>query len=54
MIPADVPGAFHMAVRPPVGVVAGIGHWNAPLILSLRAICLPIAYGNTEVLKPSM
>lgn len=53
IIPADVPGAFHMAIRRPVGVVAGIGPWNAPLILSLRAICMPIAYGNTAVLKPS-
>jgi acyl-CoA reductase-like NAD-dependent aldehyde dehydrogenase len=53
IIPADLPGAFHMAIRQPVGVVAGIGPWNAPLILSLRSICLPIAYGNTTVLKPS-
>jgi aldehyde dehydrogenase (NAD+) len=53
IIPADLPGAFYMAVRQPVGVVAGIGPWNAPLILSLRAICMPIAYGNTAVLKPS-
>jgi aldehyde dehydrogenase (NAD+) len=54
IIPADLPGAFYMATRQPVGVVAGIAPWNAPLILSLRAICLPIAYGNTAVLKPSM
>jgi acyl-CoA reductase-like NAD-dependent aldehyde dehydrogenase len=53
IIPADLPGAFYMAVRQPVGVVAGIGPWNAPLILSLRSICMPIAYGNTAVLKPS-
>jgi acyl-CoA reductase-like NAD-dependent aldehyde dehydrogenase len=53
IIPADLPGAFYMATRQPVGVVAGIAPWNAPLILSLRAICLPIAYGNTAVLKPS-
>ena len=53
IIPADLPGAFFMAVRQPVGVVAGIAPWNAPLILSLRSICLPIAYGNTAVLKPS-
>jgi acyl-CoA reductase-like NAD-dependent aldehyde dehydrogenase len=53
IIPADLPGAFNMAIRQPVGVVAGIGPWNAPLILSLRAICMPIAYGNTAVLKPS-
>jgi len=53
IIPADLPGAFHMAMRQPVGVVAGIAPWNAPVILSLRSICLPIAYGNTAVLKPS-
>ena len=53
IIPADLPGAFYMAIRQPVGVVAGIGPWNAPLILSLRSVCLPIAYGNTAVLKPS-
>ncbi len=53
IIPADLPGAMHMAIRQPVGVVAGIGPWNAPLILSLRAVCLPIAYGNTAILKPS-
>jgi len=53
VIPADLPGAFYMAVRQPVGVVAGIAPWNAPLILSLRSICLPVAYGNTAILKPS-
>jgi acyl-CoA reductase-like NAD-dependent aldehyde dehydrogenase len=53
IIPSDLPGAFYMAVRQPVGVVAGIGPWNAPLILSLRSICMPVAYGNTAVLKPS-
>ena len=53
IIPADLPGALYMAIRQPVGIVAGIGPWNAPLILSLRAICMPIAYGNTTVLKPS-
>jgi acyl-CoA reductase-like NAD-dependent aldehyde dehydrogenase len=53
IIPTDLPGAFSMAIRQPVGVVAGLAPWNAPLILSLRAICLPIAYGNTAILKPS-
>jgi aldehyde dehydrogenase (NAD+) len=53
VIPGNIPGAFNMAIRQPVGVVAGIAPWNAPLILSLRSICLPIAYGNTAVLKPS-
>jgi len=53
IIPADMPGAFYMAIRQPLGVIAGIAPWNAPLILSLRAICMPIAYGNTAILKPS-
>jgi len=53
IIPSDLPGALYMAIRQPVGIVAGIGPWNAPLILSLRSICMPIAYGNTAVLKPS-
>jgi aldehyde dehydrogenase (NAD+) len=53
IIPANLPGAFYMAIRQPVGVVAGIAPWNAPLILSLRSVCMPIAYGNTAVLKPS-
>ena len=53
IIPADLPGAFFMAIRQPVGVVAGIAPWNAPLILSLRAVALPMACGNTTVLKPS-
>ena len=42
-----------MALRQPVGVIAGIGPWDAPLILFLRSVCLPIVYGNTAVLKPS-
>jgi aldehyde dehydrogenase (NAD+) len=53
IMPADLPGAFYMTIRQPVGVVAGIAPWNAPLILSLRSICMPIVYGNTAVLKPS-
>src|SRR5262245_44487528 len=53
VFPADLPGATFMALRQPVGVVAGFSPWNAPLILSTRAVALPIAYGNTAVLKPS-
>jgi acyl-CoA reductase-like NAD-dependent aldehyde dehydrogenase len=53
LIPADLPGAFYMTMHQPVGVVAGIAPWNGPLILSLRSICMPIALGNTAVLKPS-
>jgi len=53
VIPADYPGKTFMAVRQPAGVVAGFGPFNVPYILSSRAITLPIAYGNTAVLKPS-
>lgn len=53
VIPADLPGQFSMALRQPVGVVVGIGPWNAPLILCTRSVAYAIAYGNTAVLKPS-
>jgi acyl-CoA reductase-like NAD-dependent aldehyde dehydrogenase len=53
VIPADLPGAFAMGMRQPVGVVAGLAPWNAPIILSLRSIVAPMAFGNTVVLKPS-
>jgi acyl-CoA reductase-like NAD-dependent aldehyde dehydrogenase len=53
VIPSDVPGALSMAVRQPVGVVVGMAPWNAPVILSTRAIATPLAYGNAVVLKAS-
>jgi len=53
ILASDTPGALFMVQRQPVGVVAGISPWNAPLILSMRAICMPIALGNTVVLKPA-
>lgn len=53
VIPADYPGAFFMALRQPAGVVSGFGPFNVPYILCMRAVALPIAYGNTAVLKPS-
>jgi acyl-CoA reductase-like NAD-dependent aldehyde dehydrogenase len=53
VIPSDVPGALSMGVRVPVGVVVGMAPWNAPVILSTRAVATPLAYGNTVVLKAS-
>ena len=53
VIPSDVPGALSLGVRQPVGVVVGMAPWNAPVILSTRAIATPLAYGNTVVLKAS-
>src|SRR5207237_10356082 len=52
-IPSHIPGKRAMAVRQPVGVVVGIAPWNAPVILAVRAVAAPLAYGNTVVLKAS-
>jgi benzaldehyde dehydrogenase (NAD) len=53
LIPSDLPGSLSMGVRQPVGVVLGIAPWNAPVILGVRAIAVPLACGNTVVLKGS-
>ncbi|WP_181801218.1 aldehyde dehydrogenase family protein [Streptomyces shenzhenensis] len=53
VIPSDVPGLTALGVRQPAGVVVGIAPWNAPLILGVRAIAMPLVYGNTVVLKSS-
>jgi len=53
VIPSDKPGCFAMAIRQPAGVVLGIAPWNAPVILGVRAIAMPLACGNTVVLKAS-
>ena len=53
VIPSDVPGNLAMALRQSAGVVLGIAPWNAPVILGVRAIAVPLACGNTVVLKGS-
>src|SRR5688500_8766682 len=53
VIPSDKPGTLAMALREPVGVILGIAPWNAPIILGVRAIAVPLACGNTVVLKAS-
>src|SRR5262245_11596028 len=53
VIPSDEPGRVAMALRQPAGVVLGIASWNAPVILGVRAIAMPLACGNTVVLKAS-
>lgn len=53
VVPSDVPGNMAMALRQPVGVVLGIAPWNAPIILGVRAIAMPLACGNTVILKAS-
>ena len=53
IIPSNIPGSLAMGMRQPVGVVAGIAPWNAPVILGVRAIAMPLACGNTVVMKAS-
>lgn len=53
VIPSDKPGCIAMAIREPVGVLLGIAPWNAPIILGVRAVAVPLACGNTVVLKAS-
>ncbi|MDF0606143.1 aldehyde dehydrogenase [Neisseriaceae bacterium TC5R-5] len=53
VIPSDVPGNLAMGVRQAAGVVLAMAPWNAPIILGVRALALPLACGNTVVLKGS-
>lgn len=53
IIPSDHAGCLAMAVREPAGVVLGIAPWNAPIILGVRALAMPLACGNTVILKAS-
>jgi aldehyde dehydrogenase (NAD+) len=52
-LPCDVPGRMSMAIRRPLGVVAGIAPFNFPLILATKKVAFALAAGNTFVLKPS-
>ena len=53
VLPSDTPGRFAMAVRKPLGVVAGFTPWNGAFSLAWRTVVLPMVFGNTVVLKPS-
>ncbi|WP_105386463.1 aldehyde dehydrogenase [Neorhizobium alkalisoli] len=53
VIPSDKPGCIAMSVRQAAGVSLGIAPWNAPIILGVRAVAMPVACGNTAVLKAS-
>jgi acyl-CoA reductase-like NAD-dependent aldehyde dehydrogenase len=53
VLASDRPDTIAMTVRQPAGVVLGIAPWNAPVILGVRAIAMPLACGNTVILKAS-
>jgi len=53
VVPSDKPGTLALAVRQAAGVCLAIAPWNAPVILAVRAIAMPLACGNTVILKAS-
>lgn len=50
-VPAASPNVLHYTTRDPIGVVAGIIPWNAPLFLFVAKIAPAIAAGNAVVVK---
>ncbi|GAC1574597.1 MAG: aldehyde dehydrogenase family protein [Candidatus Dormibacteria bacterium] len=44
---------FGYTDREPVGVVAGVGAWNSPLVIAASKTAPALAAGNTIVLKPA-
>lgn len=50
---SDTPNRFAMVTRKPLGVVAGFTPWNGAFYLAWRTFILPMAFGNTTVIKPS-
>jgi acyl-CoA reductase-like NAD-dependent aldehyde dehydrogenase len=53
VIPSNRPGSTALAIRQPVGVILSIAPWNAPIILGVRSVAMPLACGNTVVFKAS-
>ena len=53
LMKSDVPGRIAMVARKPLGVVAGFTPWNGAFYLAWRTFLLPMAFGNTTVIKPS-
>ena len=53
VLTSSTPGALSMSLRQPAGVVVSFAPWNAPVILGIRSVAVPLAVGNTVVMKPS-
>ncbi|RMZ77478.1 hypothetical protein DV738_g4394, partial [Chaetothyriales sp. CBS 135597] len=47
----DGDSSYAMVLKEPFGVVLAIAPWNAPHVLGLRSCVVPLAAGNTVVLK---
>ncbi|WP_194923953.1 aldehyde dehydrogenase [Catenulispora pinisilvae] len=53
VIPSDNPRRTALAIRKPVGVVASIVPWNAPVLLVGASVPAALVLGNTVVMKAS-
>ncbi len=53
IVPSDQSSMLALAMRQPCGVVLAIAPWNAPIVLSVRSLAVPLACGNTVVFKAS-
>jgi aldehyde dehydrogenase (NAD+) len=51
--PNDNPERISMVWREPVGVIAVVSPYNAPLALLIKMVAFPLAAGNSVVIKPS-
>ncbi|THH30801.1 hypothetical protein EUX98_g3381 [Antrodiella citrinella] len=51
--PSRLPGGQVIVERRPKGVIFAISPWNVPVLLSVRAVAVPILCGNTAILKCS-
>lgn len=51
--PNDHPDRLSMVFREPVGVIAIVSPYNAPLALLTKMVAFPLAAGNSVVIKPS-
>lgn len=53
VIPSDDPRRTALAIRKPVGVIASIVPWNAPVLLVGASVPAALVLGNTVVMKAS-
>ena len=51
--PNDKPDRLSIVIREPMGVVAAISPFNAPLVLLIKMIAFALAAGNCVIAKPS-
>ncbi|MFD9945328.1 aldehyde dehydrogenase family protein [Nonomuraea sp. NPDC059023] len=53
VLPSHNPATTNLDLRQPAGIVLAMIPWNAPVVLSTRAIAIALAAGNTVILRPS-